>query len=500
MDNILDLLRNSGISPRKVSTGKHGEEYHSSCPVCGDGSPRSSTKGASDRFQVWPTRRDGGYFTCRQCGIHGDNIQFVRDTEGLSYPEACAALGITMANTVARPASSTPRPPLKHVQQFQPHTYDMPCAEWLAKAQEFVLGCHEQLMGSAPALKWLADRGITKESAKKYLLGYNPGNNGGPLYKSREAWGLPAEKNDSGKDKPLWLPVGLVVPMLNEEGQVIQARIRRTEEDRASFLPELKYYVIPGGCQATMVLNRGAKCFVPVEAGLDAILVAQEAEGLDTGAITTWNASAKPDAATCALLEKAMKILVALDADKGGDKGSIWWLETFRQAKRHAPSGGKDPGEAYTAGANIRAWLLAGLPPAITLFATAKHAATPAACSPAVASNTPVPTCLSVSPAGDLVTDSFGLAQEGRGEDLPVGGDAGQVAKGDVERLYGYMCQFRVQIHKDSDGVQINNLGRCPELVSKEIENLIWQSDDVNILIDRHPSHLITAANIMGAA
>ncbi len=488
MYNVLDLLKNCGITPRKVSTGKHGEEHHSACPVCGDGSPRDASTGPSDRFIVWPTRSEGGYFSCRRCGIHGDNIQFVRDTESKSYPEACAVLGIALQGA-ARPVKSTPRPPQQAETKFQPHTYERPNENWLAKGQEFVLGCHEQLMGSDSALQWLAKRGITRESAIKYKLGYNPGNNGSALYKSREAWGLPEKLNEkTGKNKPLWLPIGLVIPMLDADGQVIQMRIRRTDSDRKDFQPQLKYLVVAGGCQATMVLNQEAKCFVVVESGLDAILVAQEAKGLNTGAITVWNASAKPDTSTTALLNKSMKILVALDDDDAGHEQSPWWLAHFRQAKVHTPTGGKDPGEAYENGVNIRDWLLSGLPPAITMFATDG----PEDCAiPADTNN-----------FGDHSPNFLVLDELGGGEDL-TGCRAGLEAvkpSGDIETLQGLMQRYRIMIHKGGGGIQIKNQSNCSSADGRRLCNLVWFSDDVTRLIDRHPSQRITASNIkMGA-
>src|SRR4030042_5297384 len=41
--NILDLLNNRGINPRRAA-GTHGGEYPSACPACG----------GNDRFHVWP--------------------------------------------------------------------------------------------------------------------------------------------------------------------------------------------------------------------------------------------------------------------------------------------------------------------------------------------------------------------------------------------------------------------------------------------------------------
>lgn len=474
MYNILDLLKDLGITPRKVSTGKHGVEYHSSCPVCGDGSPRPADQGPSDRFICWPERKEGGYFSCRRCQIYGDNIQFVRDTEGKSYPEACAILGIELKNNYTAGSSrQTPRPPVVDKQEFIPHTYDRPHENWMAKAQEFVLGCHEQLMGSPATLQWLAARGISIETVITYKLGYNPGNNGAALFKNREAWGLPEQPNEkTGKNKPLWLPIGLVIPMLDQHGQVLQLRIRRTSADRKDFQPALKYYVVSGGCQATMVLNPDSECFAVVEAGLDAMLVAQEAIGLKTGAITIWNASAKPDQATVALLKKSMKILVGLDDDKAGHDQSKWWLDHFRQARRHVPVGGKDPGEMFANGTDIRKWLLDGLPPAIQLYARR------------------------LQENVTLAPNSLVLDQRGEGELEEKQSDV----PGDILALHDLMQRYKVRINKDGYGdIRIHHLSNCKSIHAAKLCDLVWMSDDVADLLDRHHAGTITAGNLMGA-
>ena len=40
---------------------------------------------------MWP---EEGRFWCRSCEKRGDAIQYLRDKRGLTYPEACSALGI----------------------------------------------------------------------------------------------------------------------------------------------------------------------------------------------------------------------------------------------------------------------------------------------------------------------------------------------------------------------------------------------------------------------
>jgi DNA primase len=111
-----------------------------------------------------------------------------------------------------------------------------------------------------------------------------------------------------------------------------------------------------------MRIGDAARAYVVVESELDALLIAQEAGEL-AGVIALGTAGAKPDAETAAQLAAAAAILVALDFDEAGEKASAWWLAHYRQAVRWPPAAGKDPGEFFRA-VDVRAWVLAGLPPA----------------------------------------------------------------------------------------------------------------------------------------
>ncbi len=86
MVNVMELLNDRGINLRKAST-RDGGEYHGPCPGCG----------GEDRFVVSPAQNDGkGRYWCRKCDKKGDNIQFLRDFEWLSYQDACRKLGVAV--------------------------------------------------------------------------------------------------------------------------------------------------------------------------------------------------------------------------------------------------------------------------------------------------------------------------------------------------------------------------------------------------------------------
>ena len=349
MVELLDLVKRHGIEPRRASN-THGGEYHSPCPDCG----------GNDRFHVWPEQNpseDGttrGTYWCRQCGKVGDTIQFLIDFEGLSFPEACAKVG---RGTHRGRSLDRPRMPKKRI--WQPKDHETPGERWQEKARKFVIWAFENLIDSEEMLKWLrVERGIREDAAGRYGLGWNCGDKGKDLYRSRESWGLPRLLNEkTGRARPLWLPRGMVLPCFFED-RISKIKIRRP--DPLEFGP--RYYMVPGSSSVSMVLEPERQAHVVVEAELDAILVAQEAGDL-ASVVALGSAQTRPDLNTVEALRHSLQILVALDFDRAGAKEWQWWSRSFLNCERWPVPRGKDPAEAYKAGVNIRDWVKAGLPP-----------------------------------------------------------------------------------------------------------------------------------------
>ena len=329
--NLLDLLRQDGISPQKVSN-TNGGEWAGPCPLCG----------GEDRFRVWEST---DRYWCRGCGIAGDCIQYLRDCKGLSYPEACLALGKEPTIT-PQSYSPTIRPP------WTPKTACIPNEMWREKAGIFIDWTQKQLWTNAGAAirDSLYDRGLNDSVINSACLGWNPKD----VYRGREEWGLPPEANAKGLPKKLWLPKGLVIPTIHE-GDLVRLRIRRPKPKAGP-----RYYFCPGGSPQPMWLGRGDTAVV-VESELDGALVAQETPQ-DIFVVAVGSAMAKPDEGLHGALMNSGRILVALDADDAGAKASRWWLDTYPQAIRWPVPVEKDPGDAFKAGLSIRAWIEAGLP------------------------------------------------------------------------------------------------------------------------------------------
>lgn len=344
MSTILDLISSHGCELKRVSTHQGGE-YQGPCPGCG----------GTDRFHAWPEQNNGdGTYWCRQCGKGGDCIQFLRDFDGLSFQEACERL---VKDLPRRP--SPDRPMNTPATTWQPADPRDPEELWSEKALKFAHWSYDKLMENDEIQTWLITRGIQTTAA--FGLGWNSGEAGKDLYRDRESWGLSKVFNEKGRPRGLWLPRGLVIPYF-VDGKIKRLRIRRP--DPVEFGP--RYYVVPGSSMATMVLNPARRAFVVVESELDAMLIVQQAGDL-AGAVAVGSSSAKPDSTATAILQGSLEILVALDNDQAGANAWPWWKKTFTNCRRWPPPSGKDPGESYQAGDNLRAWILAGLPPALTI-------------------------------------------------------------------------------------------------------------------------------------
>jgi len=361
--DLLGLFAAHGLTPKKKAAG----EWAAPCPACG----------GRDRCMIRPDDHDGrGGYWCRQCGTYGDAIQFLRDYEGMSYADACRELGVE----AVRARTGLPRPPRPAAGQdpFEPAPSAPPAELWTRKATAFAGWAHAQLLQNPEQLAWLAARGLPLEAIKRYRLGWNPGERGKScLIRPRANWGLPPAEGKPDKDgrptvkRTFWIPRGVVIPLLAPdapEGPVLRLRIRRPEGDRETFKKDTKYYVLPGSCMDAMLLGREARAFVVVESELDALMLHHQVGDL-IGVVSVQTANVKKIATgVLETLGEALCILVALDAegkDGAGAKGWQRWPATFPRAKRWPCPVGKDPGEAYAAGANLRAWIMAGLPPVL---------------------------------------------------------------------------------------------------------------------------------------
>ncbi|WP_183363226.1 hypothetical protein [Geomonas limicola] len=193
------------------------------------------------------------------------------------------------------------------------------------------------------------------------------------IFRPRSSWGL-EERLDgkTGKPTKLWIPRGYVIPSIMPDGSINRIRIRRPPEDLRDK-NDPKYIAIEGGGNSLRSLNDRARAQMVLESDLDALLVDHLA-GDVVGAIPLTTCGVRPDTVIFPVLSQAALILVSLDSDPistdltsqrvkgGGPIHSLWWKQHFQNSLRWPVPMGKDPGEAFKAGIDIRAWVLDALP------------------------------------------------------------------------------------------------------------------------------------------
>jgi hypothetical protein len=145
----------------------------------------------------------------------------------MGYAEACRAIGVAVQQNLA-PPRFTPGPNRRD--KLEPKSKaaseqgkDAPAAGqgtdralWREKATAFAAWAHARLLETPDMLQWLARRGLDETAARRYGLGWNPGERGqSGIVRSRASWGLPDQLKTDGKPKQLWLPKGLVIPIWN---------------------------------------------------------------------------------------------------------------------------------------------------------------------------------------------------------------------------------------------------------------------------------------------
>jgi hypothetical protein len=338
MVTVLDLTER--LVPLKKVANVEGGEWVGPCPFC---------KAGTNRFHVWPfhSKSATGRYWCRQCGRSGDAIQFLQDFEGLSYREACKALNI-------EPDSSTSARSKPKLQTWQPKEAVLPAEKWQIQAKKFINHCHKVLMLSKDGQAYLKSRGLTLETARHFKLGWN----GKDQWDHLQAWGLDPEVNpETGKPKKLWLPKGLVLPCFSGD-KVSRIKIRRINWQPDDKLP--KFIAVKSSSSKPMFLGTGDRAIVVTEAEIDALLIWQEAKSL-VDVVALGSVAVKPDKETFRVLKQSPAILVALDYDEAGAQGWLWWAENFEHSLRWPVPDGKDIGDYFTAGGDLRTWVLAGL-------------------------------------------------------------------------------------------------------------------------------------------
>lgn len=297
---------------------------------------------------------------CHSCGANSDLVGIFNAVKGRDPldPDGCAEFVERFCDP-SKPIQHQPKRPAKRA--WQPREIGLPPQVWMEKAAAFVEHAVERLQNSPERLDELEAWGIDGETALKCRFGWNDRDKWPPVTK----WGLPHDVNEAGKEKKVWLPEGLVMPAVHG-GKVVKLKIRRPDPI-TPWGDSRKYWEVKGGANHLFHLygNPAFRVWVLVETERDAALVWRHAHDVGVGAIGTGGATKRPGGYVADVLGRAKLILNALDYDKAGAAGSYdFWEKEYPIAKRWPapPSMGKDVGDAFGAGLDVRQWVLDGIP------------------------------------------------------------------------------------------------------------------------------------------
>lgn len=321
---LVEWARTLGLNPIKVSA----TVWHSACPTCG----------GRDRFFFHPTER--GDYRCRQCGVHGNAIQFARDFLELSFQEAKARLGLFDRFQ----ATSSKQ---VHINPIQ-----FPDKSWQEKAQGFVESSHQCLLLDSKAITFMKTKyGLLPDTLRGRRIGWSFRK----AFQRRFEWGLPEE------EKKIWIgfPRGPVIPTFYEHGI---GKIKVRDLDWAEGNTFGKYREIPGSSNLTPILGHRMNLIaILVESELDAMLLIQEIGEFCT-CVALGGASKKPDEKTCKWLRERKLILYALDSDKAGRQQYNFWRSNFSNLRAWPTNSRKSPADSHIFdGVNLKNWFEEGI-------------------------------------------------------------------------------------------------------------------------------------------
>ena len=186
LQELRDRVDVVAVVQRRVPLKKSGRDWKGLCPFHGEKTPS---------FYVVPDKK---MFHCFGCGVSGDALKFVMQTEGRSFREAVELLAAEAGVDLTPPDPEEARRSARRAA--------------LAEVNEKACVFYERVLWEHPkgevARRHLRERGITEDTAKAWRLGYAP-NLWDSLVKSHALKGI---------DPRLVEEAGLGVPRKKGEG------------------------------------------------------------------------------------------------------------------------------------------------------------------------------------------------------------------------------------------------------------------------------------------
>lgn len=335
----LDLLNIIGRDTqlKKVAvTG--GGEYHGPCPFCG----------GKDRFAIQLNRNGhGGRWACRACSPNWkDGIAYVMQRENCTFKEACEKLALSLDGNYRAPirlGAQPARDKTRLAGTLKDDYASLTDPDWQKAAGRFIEQCIHNLYHTETGVTvWLdyliEKRYLSAEVIQKQMIGFN-------AVDRNEVWGA----------VEVWLPRGVVIPWVDYRDEVIwKINIRRGKG------AEPKYVQPKGGANGLYRTDPilPSSTVVMFEGEFDANALVSNIERKDVVAVATGSTEGSLLMQFVAEIAMADSVLLAQDADEGGDAAAAWWGKVLgSKARRLRPSGGKDVTDMIAAKIGLEKWM-----------------------------------------------------------------------------------------------------------------------------------------------
>ena len=221
LDELRARVPISGIVGRRVKLLRRGREHTGLCPFHNEKTPSFTV---SD---------DKGFYHCFGCGAHGDVISFVKETEGLSFPEAVERLAGEAGLEVPRASREEQ---VRAERRETLHDVTAAAAAWFRAN----LAAPE---GEA-ARAYLSGRGLDEATIEAFGLGFAP-NQRGLLRKALNARGIDDDRlievgllkrpEDGGPLRDYFFD-RIIFPINDRQGNTIGFGGRAMGDSKAKYL------------------------------------------------------------------------------------------------------------------------------------------------------------------------------------------------------------------------------------------------------------------------
>lgn len=318
---FLDELRNrvslSELIGRRTKLVRKGREFSGLCPFHNEKSPS---------FTV---NEEKGFYHCFGCGAHGDQVEFVKQSEGVSFPEAIERLAdlAGMPMPVERPEERQ-----RQKQAATLHEVMEIAAGWFVSQLATQAGSH--------ARTYVEKRQVSAKAQKQFRIGFAP-NSRTALKEALAARGVPENlmieagliiKPDDGRPGYDRFRDRLMFPIADRQGRVIAFGGRALGDAPAKYLnsPDTPLFH-KGRVLYNMAGARSAafdKGYVVVAEGYMDVIALAEA-GFENAVAPLGTAVTEEQLQI--LWKMAPEPVMCLDGDSAG------WRAALRSAERALP-------------------------------------------------------------------------------------------------------------------------------------------------------------------